>query len=132
MSNLDKTQKEILFNNLDENGRLSCLKAFKVAKLLGIKTIKMADTYKNENIKITSCELGVFGKIVFKTYEEDIYLNIKQHYKNNTQVTCKTLWKEAQNTSLRRVGSTVKNSDVDVIYCQLGCFRKKMGHANKS
>ena len=132
MSSLDAKQKEFLKDNLDENGRLTCLKAFKVAKLLGIKPIKMADTCKNENIKITSCELGVFGKIVLKTYEEDIYKNIKQHYKNNTQVTCKTLWKEAQGTSLRRVGSTVKNSDVDVVYCQLGCFRKKLSHANKS
>ena len=132
MSSLDTKQMLILQDNLDENGRLSCLKAFKVAKLLGIKPIKKADTCKNENIKITSCELGVFGKIAFETYEEDIYKNIKQHYKNNTQVTCKTLWKEAQSTSLRRVGSTVKNSDVDVIYCQLGCFRKKLGHANKS
>ena len=42
MSSLDTKQMLILQDNLDENGRLSCLKAFKVAKLLGIKPIKMA------------------------------------------------------------------------------------------
>ena len=40
---LDNTQRELILNNLDENGKLSCLKSFKVARLIGVKPIQMSD-----------------------------------------------------------------------------------------
>ena len=43
---------------------------------------------------------------------------------------CKVLWDEAQKSTLKIVGSTVKNSDIEVVHCQLGCFREKKGHKN--
>ena len=32
---LDEIQRELILTNLDEEGKLSCLKAFKVARLIG-------------------------------------------------------------------------------------------------
>ncbi|NVJ52693.1 MAG: ModE family transcriptional regulator [Campylobacteraceae bacterium] len=126
--NLDETQKELILSNLDDNGRLSCLKAFKVARLIGVKPIEMSDACKSINVKITNCELGVFGKIKFQNAESAIYSKIKQNFTQDSDVSCKTLWYIAQESSLRRVGNTVKNSDVEVTNCQLGCFRKRKGH----
>lgn len=126
--NLDETQKELVLTNLDDDGKLSCLKAFKVSRLIGIKPIDMSDACKSVGIKISNCELGVFGKIKFQNAESAIYSKISQNFTQNKDVSCKTLWYIAQQSSLRRVGNTVKYSDVEVTYCQLGCFKQRKGH----
>ncbi len=131
---LDNIQKDLILTNLDEDGKLSCLKAFKVARLIGKKPKDMSAITKSLGIKITNCELGVFGKIKFQDSNIEVYNKLKQNYLGNKQLKCKVLWEEAQNSTLRTVGSTVKNSDIEVTHCQLGCFREKKGHknANKS
>ncbi|WP_321315245.1 ModE family transcriptional regulator [Halarcobacter sp.] len=124
---LDETQKELILTNLDNDGKLSCLKAFKVSRLIGLKPIDMSDACKGVGVKITNCELGVFGKIKFQDPETAIYSKIKQNFTQDRDVSCKTLWFIAQESSLRRVGNTVKNSDIEVTHCQLGCFRERKG-----
>ncbi|MBP7769515.1 MAG: ModE family transcriptional regulator [Aliarcobacter sp.] len=118
--------------NLDEDGKLSCLKAFKVARLIGKEPKQMSSITKSLNIKITNCELGVFGKLKFQDPNIEIYSKLKQNYMENKTLECKVLWDEAQNSTLKIVGSTVKNSDIEVVHCQLGCFREKKGHKNGS
>lgn len=58
--NLTQEQKNIIFENLDEYGKLSCIKSFKVAKKIGCELKDMSAITKFMNIKITNCELGVF------------------------------------------------------------------------
>ena len=118
--NLSDEQKRIVFENLDENKKLSCLKAFKVARKMKVEAKDMSA------IKITDCELGVFGSLDFLDKDEDIYNRLKNIYKEQ-RIPCIDLWQEAKNSSLKIVGSTVKNSDIEVSYCQLGCFREKKG-----
>jgi hypothetical protein len=124
---LDNTQKELVLTNLDEEGKLSCLKAFKVARLIGVKPIEMSEACKSINVKITNCELGVFGKLKFSDFEENIYNNLKRNFAYGKNIECKILWNEARTSTLKRVGSTVKNSDIKVTHCQLGCFREAKG-----
>ncbi len=129
---LDGTQIDLILTNLDNDGRLSCLKAFKVARLIGLKAIDMSDACKSIGIKISNCELGVFGKINFKNSEEAIYCKISKNFTQGKDISCKTLWYIAQESSLRRVGSTVKNTDIQVTNCQLGCFTQRKGHRDES
>ncbi len=124
---LDNTQKELLLTNLDADGRLSCLKAFKVARLIGKKPREMSAVTKSLGIRITNCELGVFGKLKFFDPNIEVYKNLKESYSGTKQLACKVLFEEARNSSLRTVGSTVKNSDIEVTNCQLGCFRERKG-----
>ena len=49
---LDDTQKDLILTNLDARGRLSCLKAFKVSRLIGLKPFQMSDACKSINIKL--------------------------------------------------------------------------------
>ncbi|RXJ79983.1 ModE family transcriptional regulator [Arcobacter sp. F2176] len=128
---LDDTQKEFLYTNLDEEGKLSCLKAFKVARKIGRKPMEMSAITKSLGIKITNCELGVFGKLKFKDPNINVYNRIKQNYMGHKTLECKVLWDEAQKSTLKTVGSTVKNSDIEVTHCQLGCFREKKGLKNE-
>ncbi len=62
MSKLDNAQKELLMTNLDEDGKLSCLKAFKVARLIGKNPKEMAS--------ITS-DLGIKSQIVNLVFLEN-------------------------------------------------------------
>ena len=57
-----------------------------------------------------------------------VYSKLKENYNGETTLTCEILWEEAKKTSLHTVGSTVKSTDIDVVHCQLGCFRDKKGH----
>ena len=129
--NLTQEQKNIIFENLDEDGKLSCIKSFKVAKKIGCEFKDMSAITKFMNIKITNCELGVFGNLEFLEKNEEVYSNLKNKYLKK-EISCKNLWEEAKKSSLKIVGSTVKNSDIEVIYCQLGCFREKKGLKNGS
>ncbi len=92
----------------------------------------MSAITKSLGIKITNCELGVFGKIKFQDPNIEVYNRLKQNYMGHKQLECKVLWEEAQNSTLRTVGSTVKNSDIEVTHCQLGCFRERKGHKDAS
>ncbi|PRM93474.1 ModE family transcriptional regulator [Arcobacter cryaerophilus gv. occultus] len=123
---LSDEQRKIVFENLDDNKKLSCLKAFKVAKKMKVQAKDMSAITKSLGVKITDCELGVFGSLDFLAKNEEIYNRLKKSYKEQ-RIPCKNLWQEAKSSSLRVVGSTVKNSDIEVSYCQLGCFREKKG-----
>lgn len=80
MKRLDNIQKDLLYTNLDEDGKLSCLKAFKVARLIGMKPKDMAEITSSLNIKITNCELGVFGKLKFEELDENVYDKLSRNF----------------------------------------------------
>ncbi len=124
MKQLDETQKDLLLTNLDEEGKLSCLKAFKVARLIGVKPKDMDFITKSMNIKITNCELGVFGKIQFSDLDDKIYNKLSENFNKAKKVECEVAWYAARDkgATLRKVGSTINNSDIKVTHCQLGCF----------
>ncbi len=124
MKKLDNIQTDLLMTNLDDDGKLSCLKAFKVARLIGIKPKDMATIAQSLNITITNCELGVFGKLKFSEMDDNIYNALTQNTSKNKKIECEIAWKEAQTkgVTLKKVGSTIKNSDIKVTHCQLGCF----------
>ena len=129
---LDKTQTDLVMTNLDEDGKLGCLKAFRVARLIGKKPSEMAALTKAMNVKITNCELGVFGNLEFNDTDYHMYKNIANKLEISKKIECKDAWKHARTSTLRNVGSTIKNTDLEVTYCQLGCFRERKGHASKS
>lgn len=124
MKRLDSTQTDLLLTNLDTDGKLSCLKAFKVARLIGVKPKDMDEITKSMNIKITNCELGVFGKLNFAEMDDKIYDKLSQNFNQGKKVDCEIAWYAARDKglSLKKVGSTINNSDIQVTHCQLGCF----------
>jgi len=129
---LDELQKDIVEKSLDENGKLSCLKAFSVAKKIGHDLLDMSAITKSMGISISNCELGVFGKLDFSPSNQTIYDDLEKNYGDVKKLDCSIYWEQAKKYSLREVGSTVKSSDFEVINCQLGCFREKKGKKNGS
>lgn len=129
---LNDNQKNIIKSYLDTDGKLSCIKSFVVAKKIGHNLLDMSAITKSLNIKISNCELGVFGKLNFSKKDEFIYDNLEEKYGAIKKLNCKVYWDEAKKYSLHKVGSTVKNSTFEVINCQLGCFREMKGKKNGS
>ena len=129
---LDELQQNIVKKSLDENGKLSCIKAFSVAKKIGHDLLDMSAITKSMGISISNCELGVFGKLDFSPSNQSIYDDLEDNHGDVKKLDCELYWDEAKKYSLREVGSTVKNSDFEVINCQLGCFREKKGKKNGS
>jgi len=129
MIKLDSIQTDLVLTNLDENGALSCVKAFKVAKLIGMEPKNIAQIARDMNITITNCELGVFGKLKFNDMNEDIYDILKKR-SNNSKIECEIAWKIAQEKgqSINQIGSTIKDSDLKVSKCQIGCFKEEDNH----
>lgn len=132
MIKLNETKKNIIRKSLDEDGKLSCLKAFSVARKIEHNLIDMSAITKSMNIKISNCELGVFGKLNFSDKDEDIYSTLEEKYGDLKKLDCKLYWDEAKNYTLKKVGSTVKGSAFEVKNCQLGCFREMKGKKNGS
>jgi len=129
---LDESQKETIKSYLDTAGKLSCIKAFVVAKKIGHSVLEMSTVTKSMGLKITNCELGVFGNLSFSDKDEEIYSILEENHEGIKKLDCKVYWDESKNYTLRKMGSTVKNSDFEVINCQLGCFKEKKGKKNGS
>jgi uncharacterized protein (UPF0264 family) len=126
MIKLDSIQTDLVLTNLDENGALSCINAFKVAKLIGMEPKHMAQITREMKIKITNCELGVFGKLEFNDMNEDIFDLLKKR-SHNSKVDCEVAWKISQEKSkaISNIGASIKNSGLKVSNCQLGCFKEE-------
>ena len=117
---------------LNDSGKINCLDAFKLARELGIQPIEIAEVTKAHGIKIDNCELGVFGSNSFGEKREDIYEKLSAKSNEKKQILCGDAWRVAQEFSLKKVGATSKKSDLEVVYCQLGCFRTRSHHGSKS
>ena len=128
MDNIAQTLKKYL----NDDGKINCLDAFKLARELKIEPKEIAELTKKYSIKIDNCELGVFGNKEFAQKEDEIYEKLSQSMNEKKQVECKIAWSVAKEFTLNRVGSTTKKSDIEVIYCQLGCFRTRIHHGSKS
>ena len=129
---LSELEQSIVKKSLDDEGKLSCLKAFSVARKIGHELSDMSAITKNMGISITNCELGVFGKLDFSSSNQIIYDDLEESYDAVKKLDCKLYWEMAKKYTLPKVGSTVKYSDFEVINCQLGCFREKKGKKNGS
>ncbi len=117
--------EEMLERYADERGRVSCAKAMAVAKRLGVEPMFVGRVASSAGFRISDCELAQFGSKKVGAFDEETYRALKALADDNNKITCKNAWLVAGRFGLNRVRSTIKNSELDVVYCQLGCFRQK-------
>ncbi len=148
MTKISQNSQDILRQNLDEKGELTCAKAFKVARLITCDLKDMAEITESMEIKINACRLGIFGDLelgtanlellekIKKDIEKDLKKDAKYDLKQEKikyKITCEKAWEYAKQSSLKEVGATLKNSDIKISTCQLGCFgNKKRKDKNES
>ncbi len=114
-----------------ENGRLSCTAAHRIASELGVSPAETGRNMDLLEIRITGCQLGLFGKDkdeVDKTLpsedDVDVLKEIIEEDSRNGGISCRTLW-----TAAEKAGSTKAQAaavcdlmSIKIHSCQLGAF----------
>ncbi|MBE2984124.1 LysR family transcriptional regulator [Campylobacter sp. RM9344] len=123
---LDKVQEYIeKFKN--KNGRLDCGVAFKIADKLQVDVALVGDTATQMGVKIDACELGQFGKLPLEFGSVMAYKNLQPMLDEKCRITCKDARDAAKGVGMKKIRSTLRDYNIDVKYCQLGCFKEKKG-----
>jgi hypothetical protein len=126
---LDRSiEKEILQRGM--NRELSCVIAFQIAEDLGISADRVGKTADLLDIKLTRCQLGLFGhqpqkKMVKPTAQ--INPDVKDAVLNalvDEKLSCKNAWDIASRLNIAKitVSSTCETLNIKIKPCQLGAF----------
>ncbi len=121
----DDKVKNLLSKYSDKRGRINCSKALGIAKALNIDPEKVGKTASRSGYKIENCELAQFGARKTGQFNQKVYDALKKYTDPNNRIKCSDALNAAKEYGIFKVRSTIKNSDIDVIYCLLGCFREK-------
>lgn len=124
----EELRKEIL--EQVKNSSISCRKAEEIAAEMGFSMEETGRTIDVLNVKITKCQLGLFGygeakKIVqpAKDISPELKEDILAALKNET-LSCAAAWEIARklNVSRTKVASACEAMDIKIKPCQLGAF----------
>ena len=135
---MDKREEAVrreMRSSLDNEGQLGCTEAHQIAEKLGIEPGYVGEQADEIEIRITRCQLGLFGyapkkgmpgyKLVKKLDKlpEAATASIKKTAAQD-RISCLELWEFGKQHGLTRVemGSIAETLDIKVAPCQLGCF----------
>jgi len=122
---MDKKIKYLLERYSNKRGRINCSKALGIAKALNIDPKYVGKVASVAGFKIENCELAQFGNRKTGQFNKKVYDSLKEYTDSKNRIKCAEALNVAEKYGIFKVRSTIKNSDIDVIYCLLGCFREK-------
>ena len=115
-------------------GRLPCARAFGVAQQLSITPLQVGDIASAMSIRISHCQLGLFGygpksegkhRIVEPAPEvTNLMRSTIEASLIGGRLSCKTAWDIAKKLSCSRlsVSAAAETLNIRIDECQLGCF----------
>lgn len=135
MEKSEKTVGAELRSALDQDGMLSCEAAHEIAERLDIKPGEIGNLANDLGIRITRCQLGLFGYAPGKgtpgyrlvreldTLPEPVSAQVKETAVKR-RVSCIMLWRIARQHGVSRpdMGNIAETLKIKVTPCQLGCF----------
>lgn len=118
--------ESLIKDNLNEDGKLDCKDAFKISAKSKTPIGEIGDKAKEIGVRISGCELGQFGNLKGTgEYSEEAENRLKPLLDEKKRVTCKDARNSAAGLGLKKIRGTLKEKDIDVTYCELGCFKEK-------
>jgi hypothetical protein len=130
---MDERIHQAIFERLRE-GKLPCNQAFAIAHILGVEPLAVGMTANDADIRIASCQLGLFGygpkaegkhKIVhaMENVPERLAARLRAEAEGE-EITCAAVWRVADGLGFKRLeaSSAVEAMGLKVSRCQLGCF----------
>ena len=85
---------DIVSTRVGSDSKLPCIEGWKISKEFSIEKTKIGDICKGSNIKISDCELGLFGK---KKNTSDLYSEMEiKLFLGLIQFSEDISWKEAE------------------------------------
>ena len=109
----------------DDAGKLSCSNAFKIASKLKLKPMEVGEKAKALGVRITACDLGQFGKQPMGVFRHEVLKDLEQVCDSERRVYCGVARDLAKKSNLKTVRTAIRRGDMDVLYCELGCFTAK-------
>ena len=113
-----------------KEGEISCIKAFDIAKQLSVPVASIGTTMDLLDIKLTKCQLGLFGhkpaKKLFKPLDQadpEVKDAISKALTNG-RLSCKDAWDISSRCNVTKitVSSTCELLGIKINHCQLGAF----------
>jgi hypothetical protein len=127
MADLEATLKAAL-----RDGRLPCAFAFRIAEEKGVPPGEVGSTADRLGIRISRCQLGLFGYEVFGrkgfvTRLDDVPGDLTVSLRAASEegaIPCAALWRIAAEHGLPRIAAAcaAESLDLRIAPCQLGCF----------
>lgn len=130
---MDERLRQALQDGLEDE-KLPCSQAFAIARTLGVKPLVVGFAASELKIRISRCQLGLFGfgpksegkhKIVHPMDEvpERLAARLRASASKNG-ITCTAVWNVADDLGYQRLeaSSAVEAMGLRVTRCQLGCF----------
>jgi molybdate transport repressor ModE-like protein len=126
---------ELMSDMLDEeiekyrgdDGKLTCANAFKVASKLKLTPQEVGERANERNVSISACDLGQFGTQPLGPFREEVFSELDALSDEKKKVFCSEARASAQKSNLKTVRTAIVKGDLDVKYCELGCFTEKQG-----
>ncbi len=126
MENLKEAMNEALID-----GRLPCAQAFAIAERMNVKPVSVGQAATQASIKISHCQLGLFGGAKQKhpptaTTNETLD-SLKQMIQSRLvegDLPCEKAWQIADELGVSRttVSAIADTLNIRISACQLGCF----------
>jgi len=117
---------EFIKEYLNEQGKLDCKDAYKISAKTKTPIGEIGQKAKDIGIRISACGLGQFGSLKGTgKYELEAENKLKPFLDDKNRVTCKEARGQAGGIGLKKIRGTLKEKNIDVTYCELGCFTEK-------
>jgi molybdate transport repressor ModE-like protein len=111
--------------NLDGNGRLTCAAAFKIANKTKVPIKDIGEYASQMDIRISDCSLGQFGSLEKGAFSKEALDRLERHTTDERKITCEHARSCAGGIGLKTIRGTLESRNIDVIHCELGCFKEK-------
>lgn len=121
---------EAALKQLASNGEIPCAVAFKIASDLNVEPGDVGITADLLEMRLTKCQLGLFGykptksivepaQNISKGLEEDIRKGLEEG-----KLPCVTAWRIAKDMGVRKmeVSSACEALEIKICSCQIGAF----------
>ncbi len=108
-----------------DDNKLSCSNAFKIASKLKLEPIAVGERAQKRGVRITACELGQFGKQPLGEFKHEVLKDLEAACDSQRRIYCAAAREIAKKSNLKAVRTAIRRGDIDVLYCQLGCFTAK-------
>ena len=127
MDDLKKAIEEVLVD-----GKLLCARAFGVAGKMGVDPIEVGRVATEQSIKISHCQLGLFGYPKGERPVEKMRGQVTDELREavslrlvDGQLPCAVAWQIASDLKVAKmlVSATAEELHIRIRACQLGCFK---------
>ena len=117
--------ENFIIKHLNKEGKLECATAYKISAKTKIPIGQIGVMTDNLGIKISECGLGQFGKLEKGEYSKVAHDRLKPFLNEQNKITCKDARSVAGGIGLKAIRGTLEAKNIDVNFCELGCFKEK-------